>query len=887
MYVRPLRRNEFKTGRGRSKGRGRSGRATGGDFAVQREYLLRKDWIVNRARIHDMLDAGLQYPSICVLAGHGYGKTAAVADFCRDTRRRLVWMHLLPVDNDATRFWRRFLDEVGHEFPGLEKVLSESEMGFPDTLERFDDFLRVVAEEEYGHGEAIVVFDNLENVTSEPVLEFILSMSRVELENLCVILISLIDPAGSALQELRKQIASGKHCYIGAAELRFTEEETEALFAHYGKPTGRAELRRLYEYTGGWPLPLHLIASQQGGASQRDFERAPDLQVIAELFEQNYYENFTEDAQRLLIKLSLLPSVNMGLVQTLCGSREEREYRTLFHNAFVSYNYSRDLFYFQRMYQEFLMHKGDSLTDAETAALYAAAGGWYKLNGYYREALECCWRIRDYDGFIDILRTPIRRWQSKEFTNWVLDRLEQFPDEYCADREEVHFFRGLMYVNDAQIGRAKQILASAIRRLEEGGDLPAEKRVLLGNLYAVMNDISVMQNNLEGLLYAPRALEFLPEGARIRSEEMTVAGNNEIFFLADNRPGGLARMYDYAERMSVYTERLHHRNGQGYFDLFAAEASFLSGNVPLAWEQSARAIHVAKYARQHDIAADAMFLQMRIALFLGDGAEAESLLNGATAYIEEKAPHELVGIRDCATAFFYIRMHDVKKVPIWLAESDTLPSEIPLDIGRDRILCAVCQYMANNCEKAYGTLLELDNFYNEKKQWSIQLHALILKAACLLKMNNGSRAVEMLRRAYEMTWPNGIVACFAELGRGMLDLLSLVASRGGEGFDPRWREAVERETTAFVRRETIMLKQYGAGVQNRRKKFDRMTPREAEVFSYWSKGLSRDEIASILGISIHGVKKHVANIYLKLGAVNRLDAIHIAIANGLLKGEAI
>lgn len=40
-----------------------------------------------------------------------------------------------------------------------------------------------------------------------------------------------------------------------------------------------------------------------------------------------------------------------------------------------------------------------------------------------------------------------------------------------------------------------------------------------------------------------------------------------------------------------------------------------------------------------------------------------------------------------------------------------------------------------------------------------------------------------------------------------------------------------------------------------------------------------------MGISLHGVKKHITNIYNKLGAVNRVDALHIAHASGILEPD--
>ncbi len=53
---------------------------------------------------------------------------------------------------------------------------------------------------------------------------------------------------------------------------------------------------------------------------------------------------------------------------------------------------------------------------------------------------------------------------------------------------------------------------------------------------------------------------------------------------------------------------------------------------------------------------------------------------------------------------------------------------------------------------------------------------------------------------------------------------------------------------------------------------DILTPREWEVLALIREGLSNDAIAGRLGISVDGVKFHVAEILSKLGVRNRREA---------------
>lgn len=51
-----------------------------------------------------------------------------------------------------------------------------------------------------------------------------------------------------------------------------------------------------------------------------------------------------------------------------------------------------------------------------------------------------------------------------------------------------------------------------------------------------------------------------------------------------------------------------------------------------------------------------------------------------------------------------------------------------------------------------------------------------------------------------------------------------------------------------------------------------LTPREREVMSMASSGLTNNEIALRLKVSVHGVKFHLASVYRKLGVANRTEA---------------
>ena len=72
--------------------------------------------------------------------------------------------------------------------------------------------------------------------------------------------------------------------------------------------------------------------------------------------------------------------------------------------------------------------------------------------------------------------------------------------------------------------------------------------------------------------------------------------------------------------------------------------------------------------------------------------------------------------------------------------------------------------------------------------------------------------------------------------------------------------------------------QRGGGGQRR----EELTEREREVLALVAEGLTNAAIAEQLVVSVHTVRNHIANLSAKLGAHSKLEAMAIAVREGLL-----
>lgn len=88
-----------------------------------------------------------------------------------------------------------------------------------------------------------------------------------------------------------------------------------------------------------------------------------------------------------------------------------------------------------------------------------------------------------------------------------------------------------------------------------------------------------------------------------------------------------------------------------------------------------------------------------------------------------------------------------------------------------------------------------------------------------------------------------------------LELASVCASAGETGRRRRPPRAPSRR--------------WRSSVHGRRRRVGGLSAREAEVLRLVARGLSNDEIARVLVLGVRTVERHVANIYLKIGASGR------------------
>ena len=140
------------------------------------------------------------------------------------------------------------------------------------------------------------------------------------------------------------------------------------------------------------------------------------------------------------------------------------------------------------------------------------------------------------------------------------------------------------------------------------------------------------------------------------------------------------------------------------------------------------------------------------------------------------------------------------------------------------------------------------------------IEILILQAHAFQAKKDPERALHALERALSLAQPEGYMRIFLDEGESMTRMLCQAQSRKiGSGYAADLLAQIGRDSGMIQPSMQLLI--------------EPLTSRELEVLKLIEAGCSNQEISAQLVISITTVKRHISNIYTKLGAKNRTQAV--------------
>ena len=349
---------------------------------------------VQRARLIQRLQQGMERTLTLISAPAGFGKTTLLANWLASSAIPVAWFSLEPQDNEPTRFLSYLIAALQTHNPRLGKtaqaLLSPMQSPPMETVLTLliNDLLTdgTVNQEHF-----VLVLDNYQVITAEAIhhaLSFLLSHLPPRLH---LVLAPREDPP-LPLAHLR-----GRDDLLEtrAADLRFTREETTTyLVDMMGLSLSTQDIALLQERTEGWITGLHLVAlSLQGRDDQADFITAftGSHHYVADYLLGEVLNRQSKDVQDFLLQTCILDRLNPLLCDTVRdqeGSGVLLDFLERANLFLVPLDDERQWYRYHHLFAAVLRQRLLQTAPALATDLHLRASGWYERQGFFAEAVS-------------------------------------------------------------------------------------------------------------------------------------------------------------------------------------------------------------------------------------------------------------------------------------------------------------------------------------------------------------------------------------------------------------------------------------------------------------------------------------------------------------------
>lgn len=822
---------------------------------------------IRTARLNTLLSQCLTHPLVTIVAGEGFGKTRAVATFVSTLDARVIWLRFSPLDNYTDRFWRNYILATEKSMPELAEQMRR--IPFPKTLRDIDHYCRMCAQSIYAENRALLVLDDYENASGVEIRRFITSILEAGFENLCVFLIS------SAKNDrfFRPAMTTGVPFRVTEEDLTYTDDEIAECLTRNGIDASRATVEIARRETGGWSLAMRaLMAHWQNPVS---FYTKPqlDLTQFVELFYSKYMMAYPDSIQLLLIKLSILPMFSVEIAAGVCPDCIPEATVVIRTNPFITWDESSEMYTIQNVYRRFLRHRM-AMDAEEESRIYYIAGATFLRKGLIFDAIDLFGRAKRYSEVIAaILAYPPAQYDHSAAQAFTA-ALESMPKAVLDDQPQAKLRYALLLRIARRFGAALDILTPMQAQY-------ADDPIILGEVCLHIAETLLDADIERALSYYRKAARLLPGGSARRTDDIYFPMGKSLITAQCATPEGLASVEKAVREISSLSTTLYRRPCKSWHSLFLAQVAYHT-NDPNASKLIQQASYTAMLEGFFDLQANALSLMLRLGMLAGKLEDIMTTLERLDQLLYDQSLYTLRAFQDCILGWFYMRIDSLSNVPRWLTDIALRDSDPPVS-ERDMILRVQYQLETGNDGRALAMIDAYMPFCQESRYWIGALELWILRGICLSRTGEPDAAMASLLKAYQMAHPSGILTPFIEYGHWMRALVGQIQGRQDHPFDPAWLEMVYTKASTYAKRMSSFKKAYERVYQSDDGTPQRpLTAREQEVLEYLAQGLKYDEMGDLMGISINGVKKHITSLYNKLGAMNRAEAVYIAMSRGMI-----
>jgi len=866
--------------------------------------------LVSRPRLTNALSRALISSLTFVSAPAGYGKTTLVSSWLRENDISSTWLSLDEGDNDPIRFLQYFIN-------ALQKIVPEIQVDLPGVLQGmqpapFEALINNIINEIVEHvSPFIFVLDDFHVIHSGPVLKIFAYLLEHLPPQMHLVILTRIDPP----LPLARMRARNMLTDIRADQLRFSRDEIAAFLNDVmGLALSADDLSAMETRTEGWIASLQLAAlSMQSSKDIHGFVSAftGSHHYVMDYLVEEVLGLQPKKVGDFLIQTSILDHMCGPLCEFVIDPDPEEpvdgqarlealERMNLF---VIPLDDERRWYRYHHLFADVLQKRLEQHYPGSLPKLHQRASLWFEQNGLVPEAIRHSLKAGDQDRVIMLIEQngPILliSGELNALSNWI-----KAVESQSQMHPWIHIIKAWLYILTGQPERAEEGLQIA-EKLISPLETDTQIKIMQGAIATGRSYRSFINGDTnQTAAFARQAVEYLPDvdlvSRSIRSiatallgeaclmtgelEEARqayteakkigqAAGDVPVVMIVNCTLGrvfveqGLLHQAAeiYAETLQIASHpdgRKMATAGEVYAEL--SQVSYEWNNLEAALEQVHSCIALCRQCGQKTFEATGTIMLARLEQVQGNAVTAVEHMNIAEKLTKEHhfAFKYTVWVK-CALVRLWIAQGNLEKASQIVQESGiTINDEIPY-LREPEFLALLHLLLAQgNYDAAMVLSKRLLQKAEDGKRIGRVIEVLVLQALIFQGRKETEQALAVLKRALSLAKTERYTRTFVDEGEPMARLLHLARSRQVETeYATHLLSVIEKAAGKMQPPSQLLIKP--------------LTMREIEVLRLIEAGCSNHDIAGKLVISIPTVKRHISNIYAKLGAESRTQAVAI------------
>jgi len=863
---------------------------------------------VGRMQLISRLEEIMNKKLAIISAPAGYGKTTLLGMWLsqKGTSIRTAWVSLDEKDNDLQKFWKYILIAVEKSVSGSVENYASADCSIMEYS--MDIFMNVMINRLSNMNDTIVlVLDDYHVVYEDRIHDSLQYLIKHLPCNIHVVITSRSVPP----IKLAKLRSYGDLLELKTKDLRLTNSEVSEFLTWTMKlRLKESEVSKLVQFTEGWIAALNLTAlSIKSSSNMKEYlgNLSHMNEYVVEYMSEEVFNLLEADIKDFLVKTSILDTLNGSLCDEVAGISNSKEIICCLekNNVFINVLDDEKLNYrYHSLFAEFLRNRLMKISTDKVEELYLNASRWYEKSNMIQETLEYSIRSNNHRNtarliekfgeimiinrdlvrladIIEVLPGYLIRNSAKICALYTMtvagknasgnkgvyigDLFISFNENvFNESREELLLIRTMLAYANEDFKTALEYGNQMLENLSEEGGYKCLFYKILMQVYSVIGDSEKCKHCLDLYIDAVRKKNYFDE---------FFIDISYIHIMVHIQCGvgkythALQLLIKFQERLNSYNILLPAMANCIYLDLGYLYYEF--GELELSRSNVDKCIEISSIKMDFFRLISAYILIARISQKRGeydimikfikkvddlcDKYNAKLIMNNLIAYIVRA----LLSAGEMEYAEYLIRKYEIKVQNSY----DVLYEEVHLALADLYIVKGEFCKAEEILEKLYKEVI------GTKRNLSY-VKIMILKSLLLKCNGNETEAVKYMKDAIERASEQKYINTFADFGVPVAEIICKVLTRKEEtglanGKDIDYASCI----LSYIKEPEDQL---GSADPEMLRS---LTRREMEVLNYIFSGFTNKEIAAKLFVAESTIKKHINNIYGKIGVTNRAQVI--------------